>query len=67
MSVYKCLFVVMPDLIRYPESIENTVIPAPVLRSTTKDECPESFLKKDSGLASLAGMTNDCSLYTDSI
>jgi hypothetical protein len=23
-SVYKCLFVVIPDLIRYPESIENT-------------------------------------------
>ncbi len=47
-------------------SCRSSVIPAPVLRSITKDECPESFFKKDSRLASLAGMTNDCSLYTDS-
>ena len=38
-------------------SCRFTVIPA----------CPESVFKKDSRLASLAGMTNDCCLYTDTI
>jgi len=37
------------------EQLSFSVIPAHVLHS----------IKKDSRLASLAGMTDDCSLYTD--
>ncbi len=50
----------LPDNTEYVYKVEPllfSVIPA----------CPESLFKKDSRLASLAGMTNDCSLYTDSI
>jgi len=38
------------------KTLDQSVIPA----------CPESFFKKDSRRASLAGMTNNRSLYTDS-
>jgi Tfp pilus assembly protein PilF len=57
-------FVVVLLVMRLLESGQS-VIPASVLRSAAKDECPESLLKKDPCYAPLAGMTNQFGLSTE--